>query len=511
MNIEIIKVYADGSGDFTSLKTAIDANAQNLAANNKTLIFELSGILNHSGGFIDLASYTTDSSRRILVKAKDGEQTNGIPGGSTSLTTTTYLTVCRDKHITFDGLELTCNGSSPALHGSSNARVENCLVTGTVSALSESAGFYIDNSIVYNLSGIYLLRAKMHRTTLIANTVSGGFGGAIIARYADGPMTQSLIYNELSGGYDNYFQGNNAASDYNADSDNKAPGTNIYVVSQSDFVDYASLNFNLSPSSPLYTAGPNGEPVGAVLSSSISPPQLTEVTKSFAINFDLLQEVSKQHDVVLNLLEQKQKTHSISFDLLEQRLKQYQFKFDLLARQTLSHAFNLNFLQSQSVDFSFVFDLLESVTKGYTFNLDFFQQVNKSFSVNFDLLAQGQVTKSFAIVFDLMQQVEKNFNVEFDLLEQASANHNFKFDLLQQVSKDFVAKFDLYQQVNKQFNISLDMLAEVDKNFIFSFTFEDENGEKTPAHYIINVNNTLDFKRPVHQLDFTRNIHKITI
>ena len=274
--IEIIKVYEDGTGAFTSIKTAIDANRQDLPANDKQLVFELSGQQIISGSFIDLALYTTDLTRNIVIRAKAGEKANGIAGyGATYNGGGTYVLVARHKHVVFDGIEL---AGGRSIHSATNVTVQNCLAHDIDSWLSTDIGAQYYNCILYDCglpndsgsNGVYLLNAKMHRCTLVADLAHGGYGGQILSRYSKdiSPATQTIHVNESIGGHDNYHPAYGTLNDYNADSEGKAPGTNTFTASLADFEDAANKNYNLSTSSPLYTAGPSGEPIGAILASA---------------------------------------------------------------------------------------------------------------------------------------------------------------------------------------------------------------------------------------------------
>jgi hypothetical protein len=269
---QLIKVYADGTGDFTSLKTAIDTHVQNLITNDKALVFELSGTLSHSGSYIDFGSYTTDATRNITIKAKAGEEATGVAGAGTSFSSSTYIFVLRGEYVVIDGVELAGAGSGPALYASNNTTVKNALISAD-KTISDTAGASFENVVFFDCgevnapsgNGVYVRKANLHRCTLVASSTRGGYNGQIITRDADGVITQCLIINETTGGYDNYFQCTNVLNDYNADSEGNAPGSTTFTSSSSDVVDYAGENYNTKPSSSLYTAGPNGEPIGAVL------------------------------------------------------------------------------------------------------------------------------------------------------------------------------------------------------------------------------------------------------
>lgn len=288
---EIIKVYADGTGDFTSLKTAIDANRQDLVANDKQLVFEASGTLLTSGAYIDLNPYTTNynTGHYLIIRAKTGEEANGVAGfGTTYSSDTTYVLVARSKHVVIDGIEI--NGGGMNIHSSSNVIVQNSLIHDVGRSLSVDAGAQFINCILYDCgeknssggNGVYLQRAKMHRCTLVASLDYGGYNSQILSRDSSDadPATQTIHVNETIGGYDNYYLGSGTLSNYNADSEGKAVGVNNFTASLADFVDSSTKNYNLSPTSPLYTAGPSGEPIGAVLSVQ----QSVTHTVSFANN-----------------------------------------------------------------------------------------------------------------------------------------------------------------------------------------------------------------------------------
>ncbi len=119
----LVKVYADGSGDYTSLKTAWDANKQNLVAADSYMLFEMSGDLRNTDAFVDASGYTTDATRNIRIKARSGEEATSIAGAGAMYGTNTYPLVCRSQFIEFDCIEI--DGWTKAFHSSANLTIKN--------------------------------------------------------------------------------------------------------------------------------------------------------------------------------------------------------------------------------------------------------------------------------------------------------------------------------------------------------------------------------------------------
>lgn len=258
----LVKVYADGSGDYTSLKTAWDANKQNLVAADSYMLFEMSGDLRNTDAFVDASGYTTDATRNIRIKARSGEEATSIAGAGAMYGTNTYPLVCRSQFIEFDCIEI--DGWTKAFHSSANITIKNCLFHDGTTPLNSTAGASFENCIGYNLTDNSLTDTNCNRVTLV-NSIAHSVSHSALFRDASGLIVDCVGFNENSQTNGVFFNTTNAGNDNNASDDGSAPGTTTYTVSTTDFVDYANDNLNIAPASPLFTAGAGGESVGAVL------------------------------------------------------------------------------------------------------------------------------------------------------------------------------------------------------------------------------------------------------
>lgn len=253
----LVKVYADGTGDYTSFKAAWDANKQDLVSNDSYIQWEWSGDLRNTDSFADATGYTTDATRNLRIRAKAGEEATSIAGAGTVYGTNTYIIVLRGRHCVIDGIEI--DGHTNVLFQSENTIVKNCLIHDGSSNLSVSAGATFENCITYNSSTNNIQNANCDRVTQI-NTLAYSGSISILYRGSGGVIGNSVGYNENSQGTGVFFDVTNALNDNNASDDGSAPGTTTYTVGQSDFKNYAVGDYDIDPSSPLFASG-----VGAVL------------------------------------------------------------------------------------------------------------------------------------------------------------------------------------------------------------------------------------------------------
>jgi hypothetical protein len=264
----LVKIYVDGTGDYTSLKSGWDASAQDLVAADSFIVFELKGDLRNTDGYVDGNGYTTDATRKIIIRPISGDETTGIAAATGTLYgTNTYLLVGRSQFIDFDGLEV--DGFSSAFHSASNINVKNCLIHSGSSAIGDPT---VSNTIIYDCASNTLSSTNCDRVTAVNP-------GSVIYRNAGGVITASVGYGRDGGGT-TYYNTTNAGNNNNASNDGTAPGTTTYAISQSDFVDYVNKNYNISPSSSLYANN-----VGADLapaSGGGTTGLITQTTQSFS-------------------------------------------------------------------------------------------------------------------------------------------------------------------------------------------------------------------------------------
>tara|TARA_R110000772_G_scaffold125112_2_gene231788 strand:- start:10788 stop:12008 length:1221 start_codon:yes stop_codon:yes gene_type:complete len=280
----LVRVYTDGTGDYTSLRASVIAEATNLVTADSYIVFELKGDLRNTDAFVDFNSYTTDATRNVIIRPIDADRADGITGNTgTIYGVSTFAIVSRNKFITIDGLDF--DGWSSDFFEPANTKITNSLLSnGGVRILNVAS---LDNTIIYDVPNqtINSIAGDVTRVTIV-NKLSFYPASDFLFRSIAGAVTFCVAYNEKSGSL-NYSISTNGANDFNASNDTSAPGTNSQTVATSDFTDYANNNFNIDPASPLFALGVGADLVPASGGISLT---VTEVLNSFAdtsnINID---------------------------------------------------------------------------------------------------------------------------------------------------------------------------------------------------------------------------------
>tara|TARA_R110000744_G_scaffold279551_4_gene391762 strand:+ start:272 stop:1690 length:1419 start_codon:yes stop_codon:yes gene_type:complete len=256
----LVRVYIDGTGDYTSLRAAVIAEATNLVTADSYMVFELKGDLRNTDAFVDFNSYTTDATRNVIIRPIDSDRTDGITGNTgTIYGVSTFAIVSRNKFITIDGLDF--DGWSSDFFEPANTKITNSLLSnGGVRILNVAS---LDNTIIYDVPNqtINSIAGDVTRVTIV-NKLSFYPASDFLFRSIAGAVTFCVAYNEKSGSL-NYSISTNGANDFNASNDTSAPGTNSQTVATSDFTDYANNNFNIDPASPLFALGVGADLVPA--------------------------------------------------------------------------------------------------------------------------------------------------------------------------------------------------------------------------------------------------------
>jgi len=270
----LVRVYLDGSGDYTNLRAAVIAEAIDLVAADSYMVFELKGDLRNTDSFVDFNSYTTDATRNVIIRPIAADYTDGIAGNTgTIYGVNTFLVVSRGEHVTIDGLDF--DGWSSDVFQPVNTRITNSLMyngSANIQGIKD-----VINTICYDLADQSVLdvAGEVTRVTVVnkASISSNNF----LYRSVSGVLTNSVGYNDVVGAT-NYTLSTNAANDFNASNDGTAPGTNTQTVATTDFEDYANNNFNIKSTSPLFALNVGADLVPA--SSGISGA-ITQNTQSF--------------------------------------------------------------------------------------------------------------------------------------------------------------------------------------------------------------------------------------
>ena len=279
----LVRVYLDGTGDYTNLRAAVIAEAIDLVTADSYMVFELKGDLRNTDAFVDFAAYTTDATRNVIIRPIAADYTDGIAGNTgTIYGVSTFLVVSRGEHVTIDGLDF--DGWSSDVFQPANTRITNSLMyngTANIQGIKD-----LINTICYDLAdqSVQSVTGEVTRVTVVnkASVSSNVF----LYRSLSGVLTNSVGHNDV-GGAANYTLSTNAANDFNASNDGTAPGTNTQTVATTDFEDYANNNFNIKSTSSLFALNVGADLVPA--SSGISVG-VTEVLNSFTdtsnINID---------------------------------------------------------------------------------------------------------------------------------------------------------------------------------------------------------------------------------
>ena len=268
----LVRVYLDGSGDYTNLRAAVIAEAIDLVAADSYMVFELKGDLRNTDSFVDFNSYTTDATRNVIIRPIAADYTDGIAGNTgTIYGVNTFLVVSRGEHVTIDGLDF--DGWSSDVFQPVNTRITNSLMyngSANIQGIKD-----VINTICYDLADQSVLdvAGEVTRVTVVnkASISSNNF----LYRSVSGVLTNSVGYNDVVGAT-NYTLSTNAANDFNASNDGTAPGTNTQTVATTDFEDYANNNFNIKSTSPLFALN-----VGADLVPASSGISITGATANY--------------------------------------------------------------------------------------------------------------------------------------------------------------------------------------------------------------------------------------
>ena len=284
--ITVVRIYADGSGDFTSLKAGWDANKTNLVTADVALEFELKGNLINTDAFVDATGYNTDATRDITIRPIAGGETTSVAGASgTVYGTNTFILVCRSQFINVIDLEI--DGFSDDFHSCDNLTIRNCLIHGGTMQVANDAGCKVFNTIAYDCGADTFDNVDCDQVTVKRS-------GSACYRNAGGVLTRNVAFT-LSGHNLNYFNTTNASNDENASNDSTAPGTTTFSVSTSDFDDYANDDFDIDSSSSLFTAGTGGTRIGALLTPASGGVTVTALLNSnYMVEYSMKKNVASQ-------------------------------------------------------------------------------------------------------------------------------------------------------------------------------------------------------------------------
>lgn len=268
-------IKKDGSGDYTSIKSFVTAEAKDLVAADENLFITIFGdgwdsLTPLSETFIDFISFTTDATRNITFSVREEDRHDFTAGSGFVFTiSTSFGFVMRAKHIVLDGLEIANTLNTNNLFDTStNAKMTNCLVHDVDYSQFQGDG---ENNLHYNyasrggFTNTFYNGGTLKNITCIQLLTEGGFTGDI--GIANANCTNVVLYTDKpTGSFTNFY---NCTGDYNAA--NKAegqPGANSFdTVLITDFVDFANEKYISKLGGQLDGSGESGGFIGAVLES----------------------------------------------------------------------------------------------------------------------------------------------------------------------------------------------------------------------------------------------------
>lgn len=270
-------IKKDGTGDYTSIKSFVVAEAKNLVTADENHFVTIYGAgwdsaTPLSETFIDFASYTTDSTRNVTFFVQTADRHDYTAGSGFVFTiSASFGLVLRSKHIILDGFEIASTTNTANLFDTStNATLKNSLVHDV-----DYAQFTGDGE--FNLHYNYASRGGFTNTFYNGGTLlnitciqlgsEGGFSGDI--GIANANCTNVVLYTDkVTGSFSNYYL---CTGDYNAinKSGENVPGANSFeTVVTGDFVNFATKNYVSKSGGSLEVSGLAGTFIGAALEAN---------------------------------------------------------------------------------------------------------------------------------------------------------------------------------------------------------------------------------------------------
>ncbi len=216
--------------------------------------------------YLDFVKYTNSSEDNcILITCPDESRTNGVTNRGSHLTKsgTGYFMATRGNTIKFSGLEISAPFASSGTAFASGDSLDfvDCYVHDTAKGITKKG----QNTLFVNCTNLVLSQDSKNCTLVNCGAYSGDM------YYRNEDFTNCIAWSTSPRqSYDRFYQVKtalNCALGYFDDNDGRTivGGVNSQVVQESDFVDFAEGNYSTHPDSLLFTAGVNGEPIGAVL------------------------------------------------------------------------------------------------------------------------------------------------------------------------------------------------------------------------------------------------------
>jgi hypothetical protein len=162
MPSELKKTVKPSGGDYTSLEACMNANEQDLVANDKYFIVEIDGVWSSPDTTpVNIHNYVTDADHYIHIYTTATARHNGIDtsGYTISYTWVNYVILCQVAYVTIEGLviKLAMNsqyGRPAVLINQNNDIIRQCIVRSSNAGSGYASGIYLGGS---NGSKVYAL------------------------------------------------------------------------------------------------------------------------------------------------------------------------------------------------------------------------------------------------------------------------------------------------------------------------------------------------------------------
>lgn len=282
--------------DYSSLSSALAAEATDLVANGDSHVFEMyqfAGGHNSNSAFL---GYTTGPSNTITITSPLSERWDGIdPTSGFYFANTGSATIRPISGVQNLILEHLCFvGGSAALASSNGGRFESITNCGLKDIPGDNVFINvgtIDNMLIINPGddGMILTSSPTVNNVTVINAGNRG-----IVTTAGCALTNAFVYGSTS--VDINKQGGSVS--YVATEDSTATGTgSLPNRTSSDFVDFANEDYRTASGSVLATAGLGGTFIGYNVESSsalidITPTSVNTSWTAFNYGIDLTGEIS---------------------------------------------------------------------------------------------------------------------------------------------------------------------------------------------------------------------------
>jgi hypothetical protein len=275
MPTEVVRTVGVGQTytTLTAWEAAYGGTSGNLVSADQTAVAEIVGDVVCSFNDVDFSGWTTDATRRIVLRPKSGSEIDPVALTGANLTSGAgdqFGFVFRSGHyVTVERLGLKLTPSSDFIwSGSQGGQIfDSCVIYDTTTADVNSKAEFRNCLIIASTSVAgegcgNLKNAVTKNCTVINKSGKGAFSGDIGLQ--DGTHTNTVIYNANTKATFNSFQTPTSIT--------ALGGSNVDGIVTTDFDDYTNADFNLPSGSALIN-------VATDLSSTFTK-DINQVTRS---------------------------------------------------------------------------------------------------------------------------------------------------------------------------------------------------------------------------------------